>query len=279
MKFPVRFLSVLAGLIASLLISEAAKDVDSEMERIVGGRRASEGQFPFTAALYKDGSFICTSSIIGETTVLTAAHCVVRNGVTEPAGSFYAIANLNRSSESVRIDFESIMPHPDYSESGIQNDIAVFKTTEPIPFSDTVQPICIARSDTGPREYTDLIAMGWGNTLRTRFIANIPEILHYVEQRQVGTLECRLAYLGSPLEDYKICAGRLLQGICNGDSGGPLIFDDESDEQDPVQIGIASYGNAITGCGLLTPSVWTRTSSFNDFIKEVAGNDPAICEI
>ncbi|MCF6780149.1 serine protease, partial [Corynebacterium sp. MC-21] len=148
---------------------------DDEMERLIGGQDASEGQFPWATVLFYNDQFICSSSIIGPNTILTAAHCVVFNGVTEPAESFHAIANYRKSADAVRIDFASVVPHPNYTDSnGIQNDIAILTTTEPIPFSDTVQPICIARADTLANEYKTATAMGWGFTSRSRDQNSLP---------------------------------------------------------------------------------------------------------
>jgi len=44
--------------------------------RIIGGNTASAGQFPYQAALDRNGRHACGGSIINNNHILTAAHCV-----------------------------------------------------------------------------------------------------------------------------------------------------------------------------------------------------------
>jgi secreted trypsin-like serine protease len=45
-------------------------------QRIVGGRFASDGEFPWIISLHKNERFRCGGSIIDTKTIVTAAHCV-----------------------------------------------------------------------------------------------------------------------------------------------------------------------------------------------------------
>lgn len=49
--------------------------------RIVGGHDAEPGQFPYQISLRNRNSHTCGGSIIDEKWILTAAHCVVYDGV------------------------------------------------------------------------------------------------------------------------------------------------------------------------------------------------------
>lgn len=49
--------------------------------RVVGGHEAVSKQFPHQISLRRDHSHICGGSIISSRYVLTAAHCVVVEGI------------------------------------------------------------------------------------------------------------------------------------------------------------------------------------------------------
>ncbi|XP_054710291.1 chymotrypsin-like protease CTRL-1 [Uloborus diversus] len=260
--------SFAACLLFAALASQVHGNELDESERIIGGQDAQQGMFPWTVALFYNDQFICTASVISPTDVLTAAHCVVFDGVVQPASSYYGIAgNVNKSSPVYRINFSGLTPHPDYGTT-FDNDLAIFRASEPIPISDNLKPICIAAPDSDA-EYRTAIAMGWGRTNRIRILpTQIPDILQYANQRIVPNTQCQAIY--GPLNDMKLCATGLFTGVCNGDSGGPLVH---LRDDTPIEIGIVSYGNAIIGCGkTLGPAVFTRVSSYNDFITQTAND-------
>ncbi|EXU98129.1 peptidase S1 domain protein [Metarhizium robertsii] len=73
--------------------------------------------------------------------------------------------------------------------------------------------------------------------------------------------------VSSRITQNMICAGasRGAQDSCYGDSGGPLV-----DAHSNTLVGIVSFGLA---CGHPTaPGVYTKVSSYMDFIRRVAGN-------
>ena len=43
---------------------------------IIGGETVSPGRWPWIGALYKDGKFVCGSTLISAHHVITAAHCI-----------------------------------------------------------------------------------------------------------------------------------------------------------------------------------------------------------
>ncbi|KAG8155817.1 hypothetical protein JTE90_002955 [Oedothorax gibbosus] len=67
-------------LVSALTLGESLRKEmkKEEVKRVVRGSDAKDGQFPYVIALYDTGIYICTGSIISKTSILTAAHCVVR---------------------------------------------------------------------------------------------------------------------------------------------------------------------------------------------------------
>lgn len=52
--------------------------------RIVGGREAKPGAWPWQAAVYVKGQFRCGGALIKKNWVLTVAHCFFHDGKVEP---------------------------------------------------------------------------------------------------------------------------------------------------------------------------------------------------
>ena len=77
---------------------------------------------------------------------------------------------------------------------------------------------------------------------------------------------CSTWFLGS-VKSTNICI-KTTGGFstCNGDSGGPLVLANE----ERTLIGITSYGIAL-GCEVGWPGVFTRVTSYLDWIKEKSG--------
>ncbi|RMX57187.1 hypothetical protein pdam_00017947 [Pocillopora damicornis] len=47
--------------------------------RVIGGQDAKPGAWPWQIALKRNGGFICGGSLISDSWVITAAHCVARS--------------------------------------------------------------------------------------------------------------------------------------------------------------------------------------------------------
>jgi len=55
-----------------------AKNGNQDQERIVGGKNADPGEWPWMVALFNGGRQFCGGSLIDNNHVLTAAHCVAK---------------------------------------------------------------------------------------------------------------------------------------------------------------------------------------------------------
>ncbi|XP_062141278.1 serine protease snake [Drosophila sulfurigaster albostrigata] len=233
---------------------------------IVGGRPAKYGEFPYMAALgwqaNFDGSILyrCGGTLIAPTFVLTAAHCInfggqlpatVRLGgenLTEGMGENHAIRR--------------VFTHPDYTDTGAYNDIALLELDATQPSSRTI--VCLWQSPELPMD--ELTAIGYG---QIQFAGLSSKQLLKVSLQHVTQQQCQPHY---QLEDLplglalsQMCAGDL-RGVgdtCQGDSGGPLLM--RSKNQWFV-VGITSLGQ---GCASGPPSIYTRVSSYLDWIESI----------
>lgn len=221
--------------------------------RIVGGKDAEEGQFPYIVSIRKPFLHSCGGSILNENTILTAAHCVAydnSNDVNVVTGS----TTLNKGGDTYTV--KEIYSHENYSSSDIQNDVAILKLDTSIQFNDKVQLIKLENSHTDVERNVTLC--GWGTK---KLGGSTPNELQYIELQTITVNECIQKHdeNSPPVIDSEICSfTEEGQGACHGDSGGPLVADG-------VQVGIVSWGRP---CAEGYPDVYTRVSSFIDWITE-----------
>lgn len=220
--------------------------------RVVGGDSAKVGQFPYIVSVRAYSSHICGGTILNKDTILTAAHCVPQKDVeylTIVAGSPYL------EYYGTKYQVKSIKTHEEYNKENFQNDIAILKVTEPIEFNDNVQPIPL--EETMDDQERDVILCGWGRLLTEGVTA---KQLHWINLKTLSTKKCSDKHNSPEVVESEICTfTKAGEGACYGDSGGPLVANGK-------QVGIASWGRP---CGKGFPDVYTRVSSFFDWINEL----------
>ncbi|XP_030377199.1 transmembrane protease serine 9 [Scaptodrosophila lebanonensis] len=242
--------------------------VSPDQERIVGGINASPHEFPWMAVLFKSGKQFCGGSLITNNHILTAAHCVARMTSWDVAALTAHLGDYN-----IRTDFEvqhvsrrikRLVRHKGFEFSTLHNDIAILTLSEPVPFTQEIQPVCLPTSAAQQtRSYSGQVATvaGWGSL---RENGPQPSILQKVDIPIWPNLECARKYgraaPGGIIESM-ICAGQASKDSCSGDSGGPMIV---SDGGRYTQVGIVSWG---IGCGKgQYPGVYTRVTSLLPWI-------------
>lgn len=190
--------------------------------RIVGGDRATDGQFPYQVSLRKvqTGSHMCGASIITNRFLLTAAHCTQFEFATPE--SLYAVVGTVYPSAidtKYRYSLDKITPHEHFDSNTIYNDISLLRTAKKIVFNDYIQPIALPTKDTAGN--VPAYISGWGrirtdgpgtNYLKFAKTHTISQSTCYdlhkrfgLQQRIVKTSLCTLERNGN--------------GVCNGDSG------------------------------------------------------------
>ncbi|XP_015117639.1 chymotrypsin-2 isoform X1 [Diachasma alloeum] len=225
---------------------------------------AAPGEFPYVVSLRRNGVHFCGGAIIGSKHVLTAAHCFV--GRVDPpytAGLTVATGALKRQDDGDLYLAKKVVPHSGFSrgpDTRWKHDIAVitiipvcsFQLMNPIIMTQNVKTLGLPTSPT-PGAVVAVLS-GWGSA--TKFG---PEADH-LQKRNVTVLtndECNKK--DASILDTQMCGfdGRGT-GFCNGDSGSPLVYNNEV-------VGIVSF--AIS-CGIGYPDTYTRVHKYLDFIKE-----------
>jgi len=174
---------------------------DDVSPMIIGGTLVSSA--PWSAAVYRSGSFTCSGTIIAPTWVLTAKHCV-GSGLTVRVG------NVLRA-QGTPGTVSRYVNHP-------QADVSVLQLSAPIQTSQYSR-----LADANPANGTTNQIYGWGYTSRSGPVS-----------AQLKTANVRM---NSICRDYyggqALCTSRINGNAWSGDSGGPQMYNG-------LQVGVAS---------------------------------------
>lgn len=205
--------------------------------RIVGGTAASEGTYPYAAAIATPSRFqYCGGTVIAPRYVLTAAHCQVQAGDLVLVGS----VDLTKA-RAVKIVESRI--NPAFDPTTLDYDVAIAVLAEDVGVENVVRS-----PDAIPALAT---VIGWGATIEG---GSTTALLRQVDVPLWTTEDCKRVY--PTLTSRQICAGRVSGGAdsCQGDSGGSLLI--KTDESIALrQLGIVSFGIGCARPGV--PGVYT----------------------
>ncbi|KAK7134261.1 hypothetical protein R3I93_017618 [Phoxinus phoxinus] len=241
--------------------------------RIVGGTDAPAGNWPWQVSIHFKDNFnnghICGGTLISNQWVMTAAHCIASTNIN--SWTLYlgrqTQSTSDANSNEVRVGVQSIIVHPKYNNSLLNNDISLMKLSQPVNFTSYIRPVCLASIGSVFHNGTTCWATGWGNIGKDQPLPG-PQTLQEVEVPVVGSSQCSCQYKnvkGITITPQMICAGRTSKGTCQGDSGGPIQCKTGSKW---VQAGISSFGTSL-GCAIKDfPEVFSRVSEFNTWITD-----------
>lgn len=259
----------------------------SQSFAIVNGKPANPEDFLFYASLYTNDyhKFTCGSTILNDTYLLTAAHCVE----DQKAEDFVVLVN-SFNDRNIKLneykEVEEIIIHEDYGKEVEDlrildeftiSDIAIIKLKHPI--IDNVSSVTF--SDYNKKD--EIFAIGKGRIedmdqiiLETKY-GTIKDIEHILIPNN-GKKILRIANLVYDI-DNEFCENDLL--ICiksyneeektfkitaKGDSGGPaLVYNKEKQQYE--QIGVTSYSTSFYN-GINSFAAFTYTEAHMEFINK-----------
>ncbi|KAK9515402.1 hypothetical protein VZT92_026053 [Zoarces viviparus] len=237
------------------------------MSRILGGREAPVGAWPWQVSIQMRSMHLCGGTIISSLTVLTATHCFRKYPLTSDFRVVAGLHVLTAPGDQTQIrSISKILMHKNYNVLTADNDVALLILSSPFHFTGHVQPACTPNNVTHELalNFSQCFITGWGGTFYKGWTKN------RLRQAEVDLIDRTTCNLGTWYDGFitenMICAG-LESGAsdsCQGDSGGPLQCYSE-DEDSFYVVGVTSFGYL---CGLpKKPGVYTRTSRFAGWLK------------
>jgi hypothetical protein len=179
---------------------------------------------------------LCTATLVGKKTVLTAAHCI------KPGSShtFHVGGQSYTAAQTIR--------HPQYNGYSLTNDIALVLLQSAPP----ITPSAIATSN--PNVGLQVTLVGYGVTSENGTDSGIKRIAKNTIAQMSAT---KVVFLGS---------GGDTGNTCYGDSGGPAFSTLNGSE---VVVGVTSGGSPPCG----SDGVDTRVDAFQSWLVQSSGGD------
>ncbi|XP_059725026.1 granzyme B-like [Haemorhous mexicanus] len=226
--------------------------------RIIGGCVAKPHSRPYMAYLkIQTGSqsYSCGGFLIRPDAVLSAAHCVDKEGAVRVTVILGAHNIRGQEQSQQRIPVGRWVIHPQYCPDNFKNDIVLLKLKKKARINKNVQCISIARRNERVEEGANCNVSGWGWTSDTGNTANV---LMEVEL-EVQNEEICEQFFRNYKRQSMICVGDEYskKATYKGDSGGPLVCNKKAH-------GIVSHARKRN----LFPEAFTRISHFEPWIHK-----------
>lgn len=234
---------------------------------VINGKVAVPGQFTFKAEILVDDEWqFCGGSILTAYHILTAASCVNNNSSVKVIVGRQTRRKMRGPKGQVfHVQKENITIHDKWNPGTMFNNIAIIELRDPIIFNDIVKPIRLPKNSKPHPTYAgeETFTSGWGKINASDEIEHLQYINNTIMTNEACSLE-------RTIDTNTICvsSGFAHPLTCNGEEGSPLVV---HDEEGPLVAGVTSFGSAF-GSDCAKPAVFTRTTSYIDWIEEKIGS-------
>nr|CAD7454320.1 unnamed protein product [Timema tahoe] len=266
---------------------------------------AEPGEWPWHAAILEkpDDLYVCGASLLDESWVLTAAHCVDDYSASKGASLKVRLGehDVTTNQEALRheeYDVASVVPYPGFNNGTLAHDIALVRLRHPAKRRANIDVVCVPKQGSSHSVVLKEIPVPlWHNSecqsaLRQQFGQDyvLPDTslcagaegrdacdgqpaneLYRLSGRCVlanivPTFANRGCYVVSLVKPPTVNLSFLDQShyfLIQGDGGGPLVCEKGGQW---YQVGLVSFG---IGCGRRnTPGVYTRVAMYQQWIMD-----------
>ncbi|XP_066565808.1 mannan-binding lectin serine protease 1 isoform X1 [Amia ocellicauda] len=267
------------------------------LKRIVGGRSAEPGYFPWQVLIMvqdmsrvPEDKWFGSGALLSESWVLTAAHVLRsqrRDSTVIPVAEDHVVVylglhNVHNKANAVNRSVEKIILHEDFDPRIYNNDIALVKLKKKVSMNPFIMPICLPptnQESSSPQPNTLGLVAGWGisnpnismdNTVSSD-LGTVSDVLQYVKLPVVLQTECQSSYASRSgsynITDNMFCAGFYEGGkdTCLGDSGGAFTMEDPKTKRWVVQ-GLVSWGGPEECGSQRVYGVYTKVANYGDWL-------------
>ncbi|MGE5421551.1 MAG: trypsin-like serine protease [Chloroflexota bacterium] len=241
--------------------------------KITGGTDALISEFPWQVYI-TSGDITCGGSIISDTWIVTAAHCTRKqSGETVTPSEVFVKAGANNpynDAEGKVYGVSQVIPHENYNDETLENDIALIKLSSAIDIPQarpvrivTQEDISFGATDPGVMAWVT----GWGLTSLSPNV--FPTKLQKVQLPLITTAQAMTVWRSIPPTDLMAGYKDGNKDACSGDSGGPLVVSVLGELR---LAGIVSWGSSKCN----TYGAYTRVSLFDQWIRNNTGIQPLL---